>query len=146
MSSTEERLALAIAEAGRLRAQADAYDADPEWTASGGDTAMLSGMRRKPNARADARRYARYDKGARLEAAARTAEATVRGLEARLAYEQRNRPVPFTDDEWGAAVAVRDALGWHRVVRMNAKSATVETPWSWTDRIAREKVLEVRAA
>lgn len=41
---------------------------------------------------------------------------------------------------------VRDSVGWHRVVRVNAKSVTVETPWSWTDRIPFAKVIETRHA
>lgn len=40
---------------------------------------------------------------------------------------------------------VRDSVGWHRVVRVSTKSVTVETSYSWTDRIALDKVLEVRA-
>lgn len=43
------------------------------------------------------------------------------------------------------AVLVSDRFGWHKVVRVSAKSVTVETPHSWTDRIALDKVLEVRA-
>lgn len=64
---------------------------------------------------------------------------------AKAATALRNTPVPFTDDEWATAQAVRTRLGWHKVVRANAKSVTVETGYSWTDRIARAKVLEVRS-
>lgn len=65
---------------------------------------------------------------------------------ARLAaYEAKHAPVEFTEAEYKAARVVRDAFGWHKVVRANAKSVTVETGYSWTDRIARAKVLEVRA-
>ena len=41
------------------------------------------------------------------------------------------------------ARAVRDRFGWHKVVRVSAKSVTVETPYSWTDRIAIDKILQV---
>lgn len=56
-----------------------------------------------------------------------------------------NAPVPFTEEQYRAAVAVRTKLGWHRVVRVNAKSVTVKTAYSWDDRIPRPSILEVRA-
>ena len=42
------------------------------------------------------------------------------------------------------ATHVRDAHGWHRVVRISAKSVTVETGYSWTDRIPLDRILEIR--
>lgn len=51
----------------------------------------------------------------------------------------------FTRDEVAGARAVKDSNGWHRVVRVSAKSVTVETPYSWTDRIALDKILQVAA-
>jgi hypothetical protein len=53
------------------------------------------------------------------------------------------RPKMTADDVRGA-VAVRDSIGWHRVVRVSAKSVTVQTPYSWTQRIPLAHVLEVR--
>lgn len=64
---------------------------------------------------------------------------------AAAATAERNKPVVFTDAEYMAARAVRTKLGWRKVVQVSAKSVTVETGYSWTDRIARSKVLEVRA-
>jgi hypothetical protein len=55
-----------------------------------------------------------------------------------------NAPVPFTEDQYRAATIVRTKLGWHRVVNVSAKSVTVETGYSWNDRISRSKVIEVR--
>lgn len=52
--------------------------------------------------------------------------------------------VPLSAAEVIGAVAVRDRHGWHRVVRVNGLSVTVETGYSWTDRIPFGKVLEVR--
>lgn len=40
---------------------------------------------------------------------------------------------------------VRDSVGWHKVVRVNAKSVSVETPWSWTDRIELRRIIETKA-
>lgn len=56
---------------------------------------------------------------------------------------EAERPKLTADDVRGAEF-VRDSHGWHRVVRVSAKSVTVETPYSWTDRIALDKVIEVR--
>lgn len=50
----------------------------------------------------------------------------------------------FAADDLAGAVAVRTELGWHKVVRVSAKSVTVETPYSWTDRIPVGDVLEFR--
>lgn len=61
--------------------------------------------------------------------AARTAEAA--------------RPKLTAGDVRGASF-VRDRFGWHKVVRVSAKSVTVATAYSWTDRIPLDRVLEVR--
>ena len=63
---------------------------------------------------------------------------------ARARYEERNKPAPFTPEELKAARAIRTAAGWHRVVKVNTKSVTVATGYSWNDRYTLEKVLEVR--
>jgi hypothetical protein len=52
--------------------------------------------------------------------------------------------VRFTAQDLAGATHVRTLLGWHRVVRVNGKSVTVETPYSWTDRVPVEKILEHR--
>jgi hypothetical protein len=51
---------------------------------------------------------------------------------------------PVTPERLRGAVAVRTELGWHRVVRVNAKSVTVATPYSWTDRISMGRIVDVR--
>lgn len=61
------------------------------------------------------------------------------------ANRERNTPAPFTRDELEAAVAVRTRTGWHRVVKVNTRSVTVGTDYSWDDRIPVERILEVRA-
>ena len=61
------------------------------------------------------------------------------------AYAEQTKPVPFTAEELQAARVVRTDVGWHKVSRVNAKTVSVETGYSWTDRIAIEKVLEVRS-
>lgn len=54
------------------------------------------------------------------------------------------KPEPLTHEQIKGARFVRTDVGWHKVVRVNAKSVTVETAYSWTDRYPLSKVLEVR--
>lgn len=51
---------------------------------------------------------------------------------------------PVTPERLRVAVAVKTKFGWHRVVRVNVKSVTVATAYSWTDRIAISEVVDVR--
>lgn len=60
------------------------------------------------------------------------------------AREAEAARVHLTAEEVRGAQEVRTRHGWRRVVRVNAKSVTVETGWSWTDRVPLAKVLEVR--
>lgn len=82
--------------------------------------------------------------------ARRTVEALERiaSLEHRLALAEHReaeagRERLVTDQVRGARF-VRSRHGWHEVVRVNATSVTVRTEWSWDERIALGKVLEVR--
>lgn len=47
----------------------------------------------------------------------------------------------FTAEELASASRVRDRFGWHEVVRINAKTVTVQSPYSWTERIPIDRVL-----
>lgn len=58
--------------------------------------------------------------------------------------EAEARREKLTAEDVKGSTFVRDSLGWHRVVRVSAKSVTVETPYSWTDRIPLGKILEAR--
>ena len=69
----------------------------------------------------------------------------VEAAERSAADADRTKAVPFTPDELKAAQAIRTAIGWHRVVRVNAKSVTVETGYSWHDRYTLDKILQVAA-
>lgn len=46
----------------------------------------------------------------------------------------------LTQADVKGATHVQDAYGWHEVVRVNAKTVTVKTPYSWTETIPIEKV------
>ena len=72
------------------------------------------------------------------------AERAADWAERKAATAAANTPVPFTEDEYKAARIVRTKLGWHLVVKVNAKSVNVQTPYSWTDRILRDQIIEVR--
>lgn len=111
-----------------------------------GDPATVSGVRRKPNRRGDARRFAAYDREA---AAARALADAQRAARAKAAAAERaaaDAAAPCDIDSLTKGDMVRTRHGWRTVVRVSAKSVTVETEWSWTERIDRGKVIETRAA
>lgn len=58
------------------------------------------------------------------------------------ATERAARPV--TPERLRTAVAVKTRFGWHRVVRVNAKTVTVATGYSWNDRIPVGSIVDVR--
>ncbi|KAB2808349.1 hypothetical protein F9L07_22805 [Pimelobacter simplex] len=60
----------------------------------------------------------------------------------KAAREAEAARVKFTADDLAGASHVRDAVRWHRVVRVSAKSVTVATAYSWTDRIPIGRVLQ----
>ncbi len=90
-----------------------------------------------------------------MNASIREAQAVVAEVKASEAAELKARVdairkaeaerVRFTADEIKGARFVRTDVGWHEVVRVSAKSVTVKTAYSWTDRILVGKVLEFRA-
>lgn len=80
------------------------------------------------------------EKARQAEEAERThLEAVARRKAARGAEAAR---VKLTAADLDGASHVRDSVGWHRVVRVSAKSVTVETPYSWTERIPVERILQ----
>lgn len=144
--NTQARLERARARLRSLTVQREAIQArydNRHWTEL--DSAAWSGIRRKPNPRADERRYARYARESQVFADYDAAKRDVEALEARVAAEAaESARVRFTTSDLAGATHVRDRFGWHKVVRVNAKSVTVETGYSWTDRIALDAVLEHR--
>jgi predicted nucleic acid-binding protein len=60
------------------------------------------------------------------------------------AYAERTRPVSFTREELQAARAVRTRYGWHRVVRVNTTTATVNGDFG-DYRVPEKNILEVRS-
>ncbi|MTE24867.1 hypothetical protein [Microbacterium sp. ZXX196] len=64
----------------------------------------------------------------------------VKRLEARVAEAERVR---FTAADLKGARFVKTFV-WHRVVRVNAKSVSVESGYSWTDRLAIERITDFK--
>ena len=69
--------------------------------------------------------------------------AKARGYERRIAERDRKR---LERGDILGATHVRIGYGWRKVVRVNAKSVSVHTGYSWVDRYEFDKVLEVRCA
>lgn len=61
------------------------------------------------------------------------------------AWDRHHAPVPYTAEELAAARFIRTLMGWHRVVKVNAKTVSVETGHTWNDRHPIDKILEVRS-
>lgn len=109
------------------------------------DHGQLSGIRRRSTPRQKRQHAAGIERTVDQAMAAVKAEKEAERTANIAAYRERTKPVPYTPEELKAAGLIRTELGWHKVVKVNAKSVTVETGYSWTDRIALAKVLEVRA-
>lgn len=94
----------------------------------------------------DVRRFSAYDREADLTRAMSRARADLQRLESTAARQSAEAASRAGVDlsEVAAGRMVRTRHGWHRVVRVNAKSLTVATPYSWTERIPLHAVLEVR--
>ena len=107
------------------------------------DSAALSGIRRKPNRKADDRRYNAYSRAAEAQKNLDSLRNEVRRLELELAsaVKERDRTV-YTAEDMAGAVLVRDQFGWHKVAKVNRKTVAVRTGYSWNDLIPVEKVLQ----
>lgn len=59
-------------------------------------------------------------------------------------YAERTKAVPFTYEDLRAARAIRTAYGWHRVIRVNTTTVTVNGDFG-DYRVPEKNILEVRA-
>jgi hypothetical protein len=97
----------------------------------------------RPHSRRSAdRAAARNDRGAEAWHQVRQAQQRVTALEHRVAHGSVNRHLA-REDVMGA-VLVRTAGGWHTVVRVNARTVSVATGYSWVDRYPFDRLLDVR--
>lgn len=65
----------------------------------------------------------------------------LRGYERRIAERDRKR---MTREDIVGATAIKTDSGWRLVVRVNTKSVSVTTGYSWVDRIEFDRIHEVR--
>lgn len=65
----------------------------------------------------------------------------VKRLEARIAEIERPR---LTREDVRGATLVHDGISWRKVVRVNAKSVSVESGYSWVDRIDFDRIRDYR--
>lgn len=65
----------------------------------------------------------------------------VRSLERRISEAER---VQFTRDDVVGAEFIHDGISWRQVRKVNAKTVSVETGYSWVDRVPFEKIRSVR--
>lgn len=80
-----------------------------------------------------------------IDAAQAEAKAAKEAEQARMsaAYAERTRPVPFTREDLEAARAIRTFYGWHRVIRVNKTTVTVNGDFG-DYRVPEKNILEVR--
>ena len=76
--------------------------------------------------------------------AASKVAAGIPAAKARAEWQEKNKPVPFTDEELAAARVVRTMYGWWRVLRVNGKTVTVAGDFG-DMRVPHAQVLEVRS-
>ena len=119
----KERLASLEARCGK--ASQKAANATPGGT-SGYDPGILSGIRRKPDHKKDARRFASYDREAAAYRELTACQRDVDVLEARISHAKRNAPVPFTMDQLKPGGIIRTSVGLYRVLKVNTKTVRVE--------------------
>ena len=136
LTTAHQRLAAAIIQRDNYVTRAD----NRHWTEL--DSATGSGIRHKRNPKADAARFAAYDREAAAFAAVAPLETQVKVLQSRIADRDRVR---LTRDDIVGAQFIRTQFGWSRVVRVNKVTVTIPTAWSWTETVAFDKILEVRA-
>lgn len=127
------RLEQARAELQRATAAAEGFHRDPVDPAS---------VFRPRSGRSAARAAARNDREAGAWQQVRRAQQRVAGLEGQVARGSVQRLL--TREDVVGAVVVRTAGGWHQVVRVNARTVSVTTGYSWVDRYPFDRLLEVR--
>lgn len=117
----------------RATAAAEGFHRDPVDPAS---------VYRPRSGRSAARAAGRNDREAQAWQQVRQARQRVTALEAQVARGSVQRLL--TREDVVGAVVVRTAGGWHKVVRVNARTVSVATGYSWVDRYPFDRLLEVR--
>ena len=108
----------------------------------GDDPAVASGIRRRANGRADARRHAAYDREAEAHRALRTARADLAAAERKVKDEADAAAVDITALVPGCLI--RTKWGWREVATVNKVSVSIVTGESWSTLVRFAKILEVQ--
>lgn len=127
------------ARAAELRAAAAKKRAEADRIANGvGAPDRAGAMLRAKDSR---RMNERMDSGLRryteAQQSAKALESKAHLAEGRAKEAARTR---LTHEDIKGATHVQDQFGWHEVVRVNAKTVTVKTPYSWTETLPIEKI------
>jgi len=139
--SLEQQLEDAQHRLEAARIQARNLSAKNKAAGGGGDPGVLSGIRRKKNAKADARRFAAYDREAAAWAALPSLETSVTILENRIAERDRVR---YDREDIVGALFILTRWGWKKVRTVNKVTVSVESGYSWADKVAFDQVLQVK--
>lgn len=100
-------------------------------------TSSMRGKQHEVRARAGVRRAAEYHRALnRLQTQERALVAN--------GGRRSVKPGPVDPTEIAGAEYVATRLGWFKVVRVNRTTVTVDTGYSWTDRIPFRKIIRVR--
>lgn len=131
-----------------LRAEADAADARADSATPGGlrgyDSAILSGIRRKPNAKLDTARHAAYDRAAAAVLALNRAERDLALAERRAEIEAQLAALPVvTPTALASANWARTSKGWASVKRVNRKTVTLSA-YGCDWKVPHAAIMEVR--
>lgn len=65
----------------------------------------------------------------------------VKRLEVRIAEIERHR---LTREDVLGATLIHDGISWRKVVRVNAKSVSVDSGYSWVDRVSFDQIRDYR--
>jgi hypothetical protein len=128
---------------------ADAHaDAVTPGGLTGYDSAILSGIRRKASPRRDEQRFNAYSRAADAQRKLDDLRNEVRRLQNRLdAARKEATRIPFTRDQLTGAVLVKsETYGWCKVRKVNQKTVSVDSGYSWADLIPIGQILEYRTA
>lgn len=108
---------------------------------------MLTYSQRRSMARHGQANIDREQAAWKAEESAKAETANRARIEANKAARQAEQSrVKYTREDLAGAVIIRTASGWRKVAKVNAKTVSVETGYSWTDRVAFDKITDYRKA
>lgn len=109
------------------------------------DHGVLSGVRRKPNTRAENARHNRYLRASAAAVELEAAKTALAGAEraAKIAAHNAATQAAITPESLASATHVRTGFGWFHVTRVNAKTVTVDGDFGPL-RVPIKQILEVR--